>query len=286
MIIVGINGGLGNQMFQYALYLKLKSLGKAIFIDDQIIVNRLNDSKALKIFDVFDLQYNKCTRALRNKMADVSMDSLSRVRRKIFGTKEFNDTYYVETDFNDNYKPQIFKFDNIYLNGYWQTEKYFQNIRDDILKNYSFTIEDDSVEGLLNIIRNTQSVSIHIRRGDYINNGGYDGVCTDAYYDAATEYIKQHVSNPVFYIFSDDKEYVRKKYQGKEYVIIEGFTGNKAHYDMYLMTQCKHNIVANSSFSWWGAWLNQNEDKIVVCPKRWNTKSKLVNTPCDSWIKI
>ena len=286
MLIVELNGGLGNQMFQYALYLKLKALGKDVYIDDEIIVNKLNNSRALKIFDVFDLDFEYCKKSVRNKMADVSIDPISRLRRKYLGTTPHPDTLYTEMDLDNNYQPEIFEMDDKYISGCWQSEKYFDEIRGTILDNYTFKIHESEVDSYLSAITSETSVSIHVRRGDYVGNAPYEGICTEEYYDSAIKYIKEHVKNPVFYVFSDDPEYAKRQFAGNEYKVVESFDGSKSHYDMFLMSQCKHNIVANSSFSWWGAWLNQNPEKIVVCPERWSSKWGLKYTPCESWVKI
>lgn len=285
MIIVAIKGGLGNQMFQFALYLKYKAMGKEVYIDDQIFTSGLNDPKALKICDVFSLDYQMCSKRLSHQMADADISILHRIRRKFFGKKELC-THYIENDLDNNYHPEILEFNNMYLDGFWQSEKYFEDIKDEIFKNYMFSIEEHEMKKYLSGIRNTNSVSIHIRRGDYIGNSGYDEICTESYYKKAISYIKKNIDNPVFYIFSDDVEYVKEKYRNENMVIIDQYSGAKSHYDMYLMTQCKHNIVANSSFSWWGAWLNQNEDKIIVCPKRWSPKWELKHTICEDWIRL
>ncbi len=286
MLIVELNGGLGNQMFQYALYLKLKTLGREVYIDDEIFVNKLNNVKALKIFDVFELEYDLCDKKTRDKMADVSIDAISRLRRKIFGKKSHENTYYHEDDLDNNYHSEVLSFEDMYLEGNWQSEKYFEDIREDILKNFTFNISDNKLDKVLNEMNKNNSVSMHIRRGDYVGNSLYESICTEEYYDNAIEYFKKHIDDPVFYIFSDDIEYVKRQYQGQEFVVVEGFSGEKSHYDMYLMSKCRHNIVANSSFSWWGAWLNTNADKIVACPEKWSTKYELKYTPCDSWVRI
>ena len=288
MIIVGINGGLGNQMFQYALYLKFKKLGKEAYIDDQILVSKLNNVSSLKIFDVFDLDYQFCNRKTREKMADVGMDIFSRARRKLLGKRHDEDTCFREKDFDNNYYPEVLEMDDKYLAGCWQSEKYFEDIKTTIYDNYKFKTDskDEKLQSILKQIRTTNSVALHIRRGDYVGNTAYEGICTDKYYSDSITYIKQHVDNAKFFIFSDDIEYARQRYQGDNFIIVEGFMGDKSHYDMYLMSQCKHNIVANSSFSWWGAWLNQNKAKFVVSPKKWNNRSELRYTPCDGWIKI
>lgn len=273
-------------MFQYALFLKLRLLGKEVYLDDEIIVDKLNNTKALKIDDVFDLDYPLCSKRDRNRMADVSIDYASRIRRKILGKRLHTDTYYIEKDFDNNYDKEIYSLDNKYLDGFWQSEKYFEGIKEVVLGAYTFNIDCNELKDYLPKISSTNSVSIHVRRGDYVNNSRYEGICTEEYYDNAIEYIKKHVDNPIFFIFSDDIEYVKNKYHGENYVIVEGFDNSKSHYDMFLMSKCKHNIIANSSFSWWGAWLNINSSKIVVCPERWSRAKSYKYTPCDSWIKI
>lgn len=285
MVVVGINGGLGNQMFQYALYLKLKSLGKDAYIDDEILVSKLNNTSALKIFDVFDLEYKKCDKRMVRKLADVSMAPLSRARRKFFGARDRKDTLYTEK-LDYNYSEEVYNLDNKYLSGYWQTERYFSDIRGIINKNFTFRIPEEEVGSILSKINSTNSVSLHLRRGDYVGNSVYDNICNEAYYKNAIDCIKGYVDTPHFFVFSDDPSYARERYSGEEFTIVDSFKGNRSHYDMFLMTKCKHNIVANSSFSWWGAWLNKNEDKIVACPKKWSNNFELYYTPCESWIKI
>ena len=285
MVVIGVNGGLGNQMFQYALYLKFKTLGKEAYIDDEILVNKLNNVKALKVFDVFNLEYQKCEKRTVRMLADVSMDPISRIRRKIFGTRSSKDTLY-EEKLDDNFNNEIFDIDNKYLKGYWQSEKYFSDIKEEIVRNYTFNISNDEVKEVLSKIESTNSISIHLRRGDYVGNSVYDSICNTTYYNRSIKYIREHVQNPIFFVFSDDPEYAKERYQGKEFVVIDTFSGNRSHYDMYLMTKCKHNIVANSSFSWWGAWLNNNEDKIVICPQKWSNRFELKNISSEKWVKI
>ncbi len=285
MVIVGINGGLGNQMFQYALYLKLKALGKEVYIDDEILVSKLNNTKAQKIFDVFDLEYQICDKRTVIKFADVSMDPLSRVRRKLFGAKNRQNTLYKEI-LDGHCHNDVFSLENMYISGCWQSEKYFSDISDIIVENFAFKIPQEEVNEVLAEIENTNSVSIHLRRGDYVGNSIYDNICNDDYYNRAIKYIKKHVDKPRFFIFSDDPQYAKEKYQGEEYIVVDSFCGNRSHYDMYLMTKCKYNVVANSSFSWWGAWLGQSEDKIVICPEKWANGDGSQHTPCETWVKM
>src|SRR5438445_13818663 len=128
-------------------------------------------------------------------------------------------------------------------------------------------------QNFLKQINNTTAVSVHVRRVDYVANAGaaaYHGTCDTAYYRESIEYVVQRVSNPTFFIFSDDPEWVKSEFKF-EFPIVPVIHNRQvaAYEDMMLMSRCAHNIIANSSYSWWGAWLNRNPDKVVVCPKRW-----------------
>ena len=178
-----------------------------------------------------------------------------------------------------------------YLNGYWQSEKYFADIRDDLLKKFVFP-ESKNIKNreVLGDITRDESVSIHIRRGDYLNSQeNYDlfgGVCSLEYYKRGIEYFRQHYKEAVFYVFSDDIDWARNNLKAAEFVFVDWNNGKEDYYDMYLMSQCKHNIIANSSFSWWGAWLNSNRDKQVVSPSRWFNKYQSKDTICEGWLRM
>ena len=142
---------------------------------------------------------------------------------------------------------------------------------------------------MLDIIKSKQSpISIHVRRDDYLSSkyvSGFGGICTIEYYNKAVERIKEEVIDPVFYIFSDDINWCRENLKLEQGVFIDWNTGKESWQDMFLMSQCKHNIIANSSFSWWGAWLNSNSEKIVIAPRIWWNGLKDDVVP-DSWIRI
>ena len=119
------------------------------------------------------------------------------------------------------------------------------------------------------MMEETRSVSVHIRRGDYldeINRALFGGICTEAYYDQALAYMRKKLPQAKFFLFSDDTAYVRERYQGEEYRIIDWNKGKNSFYDMMLMSRCRHNICANSTFSFWGARLNPNREKIMIRP--------------------
>jgi hypothetical protein len=183
--------------------------------------------------------------------------------------------------------------DGSYIRGFWQTEKYFQSISEIIRQEFAFRFSPDEKNyELLNIIKNTNAVSIHIRRGDYVSvvkTNQLHGLCDLSYYINSVNIISNKYPNVHFFIFSDDIPWARANLvldSPCTYVDIN--SENNSHEDLRLMTYCKHNIIANSSFSWWGAWLNKNPKKIVIAPKKWmtNVSVESIELIPDTWIKI
>lgn len=168
--------------------------------------------------------------------------------------------------------------DNIYLDGYWQSEKYFIDFADTIRADFTFsTLFSEKNAGLAKHIAQVNAVSLHVRRGDYAKNPkttATHGLCSLDYYQAAVDYVSTHVIQPHFFIFSDDIAWVKANLTINSTVFfVDHNTHQESYNDMRLMSLCKHHIIANSSFSWWGAWLNQNAEKIVIAPKQWFFKS-------------
>ncbi len=260
MTIVKINGGLGNQMFQYAI-------AKAVSMKtNQVFKLDISAYETYKLFDyrlnIFnidekiatkkDIQYFKGQNNLLNKIL-----LKLKLKKKIYNEKE-----------RTIYDNKVFDKENIYLDGYWQNEKYFVDIRDEILRDFSLkktTIVN--VDNYLEKIHNTNSISIHVRRGDYSKHPEI-GILDISYYEKAVEYISRRVENPIYYIFSNDIKWCQENFKFIENKIFINSTKTEIE-DMVLMKNCKHNIVANSSFSWWSAWLNENDNKIVIAPKKW-----------------
>lgn len=184
---------------------------------------------------------------------------------------------------------------NYYLEGQWGNEKYFENAKDQVRKHLTFKLPLDPVnENLAREIRSANSVSVHIRRGDYIGNSSFIDLCIGDYYPDAFQYITRNVENPVFYIFSDNAGWCRqnlKWLKDYQHIFVMGNKGNENYKDMQLMSLCRYNIIANSTFSWWGAWLNRNAEKIVICPQKLfhdekkNEKIILEFYP-ESWAKL
>ncbi len=272
-IIVNLIGGVGNQMFQYALgYVVSKITGFELCVDLSSYEN----------YKVRNFELNKFN--IDIKLAEKYECDL--LNRKHF----FKKTLYKD-------KKKIF-YRNVlkikhsaYLKGFWQSEKYFADFKDDIFSLFEFKDKNFIVnQDLLEDIKNSNAVSINLRLGDYINNNENKRihfVCKKDYYSNALKYISQKVDNPKYFVFSDDID-GSKEFLPQGYDFVYANTANWQE-DMYFMTQAKHNIVANSSFSWWAAWLNKNLDKIVLAPDKWYTKAAKINDKDvvpESWVKI
>lgn len=185
---------------------------------------------------------------------------------------------------------EVTRKDSVFYDGYWQNEGNFKHIRQQILDVFTFPkMENPQNLKLAETLQKTNSVSCHVRRGDYLKAPNMC-VCTPDYYVHAISKMNELVNPDLFCIFSDDIEWCKENLsalcKGKKIVYVEWNKGKDSFRDMQLMSLCKHNIIANSSFSWWGAWLNQNKGKVVISPERW-MKVDIKNTPiCTDWVKI
>lgn len=267
MIIIHVMGGLGNQLYQYALYEKYKFLGKEAKLDLYAYMAAEGEDRewrALELAWLDALQYEVCTTEERNLFLDSSMRWADRVRRKFTGRRDRTVREHAD------YMPEIFSMDNVYLYGFWGCERYYTEIIPLLQEKIRFpesadTRNQETVEAM----RCENAVSIHIRRKDYLtvaDGKRYMGICTDQYYASAMKYIAEHVDHPVFYIFSDDPVYARAHYHQKNMRIVDWNTGRESLHDMELMSHCRYNICANSTFSIWGARLNRYPDKIMIRP--------------------
>ncbi len=292
MIIIQLIGGLGNQMFQYAMARRIAILKKTDLKFDISCFKHYEDRKYdLGCFNIIE-NFASSQEIYRLKGPDGS-----RIPWKIFKIineiKPLHKRSYIKERYF-HYDPDVLIIsDNVYLEGYWQSEKYFKEIEDIIRSEFKIKHKPDSLNKKLgDLILSKQSVSIHIRRGDYITDPDVykvHGICSMEYYNSAIEKISKTINNPHFFIFSDDPLWAENNLSiDYPTTFINGNSGNKGFEDMRLMSLCSHNIIANSSFSWWGAWLNENPDKIVIAPKKWfndqriNTKDQIP----ESWHKI
>jgi len=275
-------GGLGNQMFQYAIARKM-----AIKNNTKVIleVGGFKNMDAADTPRSYELDCYKIQARLAHEIK-LNQGGLMGVLKRDSLITTYSEPHH---EFDGNALKQS---DRTIYRGYWQTEKYFLDVRKQLLEDFDLKgpLAGDDLK-LLESIRTSNSVSIHVRRGDYISNKNanqFHGTKDIEYYTKALEIIKRKESNLKLYIFSDDIEWCKKALASlhEDTVFVDG--NRPGHIDMYLMKNCKHNIIANSSFSWWGAWLNENKSKIVVAPKEW-FKDSSINTGDvlpSSWFKI
>ena len=270
MVIVQLSGGLGNQMFEYALYLRLKAEGRQVKIDDSTCYGHEGE-RPLQLGRVFGVTYDRASEEEIRRMTDSFPDPVSRIRRKLLGRKNLS---YREADVN--FDPEVLKKEPALLEGCFQSERYFAPVADQVREAYRFRKErlhlTEQAEVLAERISDSPAVSVHVRRGDYLDashGGMYTGICTEGYYQKAMDRIRKSVPDAVFYVFSNDTDWAKAHFAGNDCVVAEGGTEDTGYQDMYLMSLCQHHIIANSSFSWWGAWLGRNPGKKVIAPDRW-----------------
>jgi len=278
-------GGLGNQMFQYALGRRLSLIRNVPLKADCGFLQTETDEHVKREYGlgIFNLNIS-----IANKK------ELDKFSRKIHGILPFLWPYYVVNESKHSYDDNVLNaHKNSYLNGFWQTEKYFKPIEEIIRKDFAFKPITDSLnKATAEKIRSVNAVSVHVRRGDYVSNKNtneYHGTCGIDYYSQAADIIKQKAGDPHFFIFSDDIDWVKQNLNfGSAVTYVENNKGANNYIDMQLMSLCKHNIIANSSFSWWGAWLNSSEQKVVVAPGKWFNQAALDTSDVipQGWIKI
>ncbi len=277
MIIIQLKGGMGNQMFQYALYRQLKKLGRTVKIDD--VTGFIGDELRFPVLDRFGIEYERATKEEVVQLTDSRMDIFSRIRRKLTGRK----TFRIDEE-SGIFDPRILEVENAYLVGYWQSDKYFPNeevekeIRDAFEKRPQEIMQDNVSWTILQQIECCESVSLHIRRTDYVDaeHIHIHHICTEKYYKSAINEIRSKFPNAVFFIFTDDKEWCKKHFRGPNFFVVElDEDANTDVAEMLLMSRCKHHIMANSSFSWWAAWLNDNPSKMIIAPSKWINNRKM-----------
>ena len=284
-----LKGGLGNQLFQYALGRHLSiirntplQLDTSSYKTDTLREYRL-DSFQINVRHSDKLPFFSTEGRARH------LNSIIQGIRGIFYK-----SYQIIKEKNFSFDATILDCsEDAYLDGFWQSEKYFSSIAQTIRKDLRL---NNSIQGPLQEIaeqiQTTNSISIHVRRGDYVLNPtttAYHGVCGIEWYESAVKLIKDKVNQPTFFIFSDDYAWAKEnlQFQSPAVFITPSPEGQECN-DMHVMSLCKHNIIANSSFSWWGAWLNANPEKIVIAPKNWfiagpkNTQDLIP----DSWFRV
>jgi hypothetical protein len=306
MIIVRLFGGLGNQMFQYATARRLAKKHSTLLKLD------IGEFKSYKLhkygLGCFHLTENLATHSeikfilgsssfffmanSDSKLKSLIRRGIRKVCKKFPLDKPWSNRLLIEksSDFDSNI---LSAPNNVLLDGYWQSEKYFSDIKDILHHDFSIKYnQSDENRKLGSLIQKTNSISLHVRRGDYVTNAKSNrilGTCGQQYYARSIDYICRYVENPHFFIFSDKPVWVRNNLRiDHSFTIVDCNDASRNYEDLRLMNMCKHNIIANSTFSWWGAWLNSNPDKIVCAPKSWlaTPRYSCVDLVPNSWVRL
>jgi len=288
MVVVQVNGGLGNQMFQYAYGFYLaKKTGKKLFIDTKLLdYYPFKSQFTRRKFELHIFNLSGETICIRSSLIKLLLKNSFLFKFYnfiIFSLKNFEQVRFVDLD-------RIYKDNtNYFLDGHFQSYKYLDFISSDIRNEFVFDLDNFHDANSIELLNTRNSISIHIRRSDYLNKNNSDihGVLSLDYYIEAIRYITDRVDYPHFYIFSDDVDWVTENLKlNYPFTVIDNNTGSDSYKDMALMSMCDHNIIANSTFSWWGAWLNNNDLKIVIAPKQWFKSKVNFELLCPNWIKI
>lgn len=301
MIIVKFQGGLGNQISQYAFLRLMQNKYPGIKVKaDLSFYNKNNDHQGYElekrfvsckiesasIMEMF-LTMGKMVYPYKEGKYNKILDVAIRASNRLFPLK---DNQILHQSITSGYPEEnkFFELDtrkNWYLEGYWHSYDY-SSIMENLRKELSFQpLNDNRNRECLQLIKNRQSVSIHIRRGDYVNSG-YD-IIGDEYYTSAIQLLQKQIQNPIYIVFSDDIKYAQKMLDRigcHDVRYVSWNQGENSYYDMYLMSQCKHNIIANSTFSYWAAQLNENQQKIVIRPEMQTRERK--TWLVDGWIRL
>ncbi len=292
MIIVKLMGGLGNQLFQYAMARHLAIKHKT---ELKVDITGLHTKALSENGTVRELELNKMGLNLdvasSQELEAYQKGKAGKMLDLLFLPVGLNKLYIRERHF-EFYSKALTAPKDCYLDGYWQSENYFSMIREELLKELRPSELSSETKELAKQLCEGTSVSIHVRKGDYISiplNRDIYAICGEKYYKAAIDKMNAAHRDCTFYVFSDEPEWFRRNVGDTPQVkYVTHNSGKDSYQDLYLMSLCKHNIIANSSFSWWGAWLNMNEGKTVIAPKHW-FKSDSKNTKDlipASWIRL
>lgn len=299
MITVKLQGGLGNQMFQYAAAKSLaKATGQAFQLDLTFLLNRLPRKDF--VFRNYDLDIFNITPQLSclSRLSQLESNLPFIGQRLIV---EFKKRLKLKSYFREKtdycFDQDFFSLaDDVYLDGYFQSYKYLEGIKEELIYDFSFKNQLSSATAeLANEIKSCESVCLNVRRADYVAsplNSSFFGVMPIAYFSEAIEVIKTKLKQPKLFIFSDDIKWCQENLKlPAEYIFVGSeYAGEKFGDYLHLMTLCKHFIIPNSTFAWWGAWLSRNPDKVVVAPKKWVRDEKLNANTEDlipgNWIRI
>lgn len=288
MIVVRLWGGLGNQFFQYAIGRSLSLANQSELVFDLSWYYQFSKSKTPRLYELSRYLIAGRVAGATERLTYRARNSLSFRGIRLLPR---NWTYFREQILHFDPSVQSLSGD-IYLDGYWQSHRYFEGIEESIRKELTpATPFGSSDEAVRQHMASTNSISVHVRRGDYISNGAaaaYHGTCSVEYYQSAISSLSALVDRPHFFVFSDEPDWAKTNLSfvgGVTFVDHNGI--DSAFQDLRLMSHCQHHIIANSSFSWWGAWLNPKPNKRVIAPRQWYADgSSTENLTPANWIRL
>lgn len=293
-VITRLMGGLGNQMFQYAAG---RALSVRFGLELKLDISWYDDMSGCTprrfLLGIFPLSATFATEQECRRLIWREESCIAEVFRKISNRPKIHAaTYFNEPCALGTLTLNASK--GAYLYGYWQSEEYFVAIADVVRKDFDFpALPSGASEDMLQAIESVpDSTAVHIRRGDYVwdaTTNATHGVCSQHYYSVALSLVASQARTPHLFLFSDDTEWVRGHFDtcGLSATVVDLHSSDAGHHDMHLMSRCKHHVIANSSFSWWGAWLS-TKSGFVCAPKRWFATSRKENiSPIpDRWTAI
>jgi len=290
MIIACLKGGLGNQLFQYAFARNLAHLHNTAMKLD--ISDFQGDSRIPYSLMHFNVQENFATLQEIQSLIDPRQTAAGKWIYSLFHNHPKKTKNHIIVK-SPHFDPRLLKLpDNVYLNGYFQSEKYFINIADTIRKEFRIKNElNGKNKEIAELMQTVQSVNLCVRRGDYVTDPKANqthGLCSLDYYYRCVERIGSQIKCPQFFVFSDDVKWCRNNLKVKYPINYVDHQQDKPHENLRLMSFCKYHIIPNSSFAWWGAWLAPYRDKIVFAPEKWFARSDINSKGMipDNWIKM
>lgn len=274
--LIKMTGGLGNQMFIYAFYMQMKERFSNVYIDLSDMMH-YNVHYGYEMWKVFGLPRTEwCFNQALKKVVEFLFF------QTVLERKQKNMDAYI--------RKQVWPL--VYYKGFYQSEKYFGSIAEKV--RLAFVFDESKANeltraALASIRLDEKAVSIHVRRGDYLQTKHWEttgSVCRPEYYRNAVREMNKRVDNPSYYVFSDDIGWVKENLPLGNAVYVGWNTGKDSWQDMMLMSRCRHHIICNSTFSWWGAWLNPRKDKLVLVPERWFNHVDTPDIYPEGWIKV
>lgn len=277
MRLIKITGGLGNQMFIYAFYMQMKKHFSDTRLDlsDMVHYKVHHGYEMHRVFNLPKVEF--CINQILKKVIEFLFFKTILERKQNHSMEAYQKKY---------------RWPFVYFKGFYQSERYFSEISNEIRSTFTFNLDianSRSLAMMKKIDADENAISLHIRRGDYLNPEHYDSIgciCQLPYYQNAICAMNKNLARPSYYVFSDDIAWVKDNIKLPQATYIDWNKGKDSWQDMMLMSHCRHHIICNSTFSWWGAWLNPRKDKTVLCPEKWFNHSEAPYIYPSTWIKI